>query len=290
MFAGLAFVILYASAGFADVVSTVDGGGQRVSSASYTMDGSVGGIGGLSAGGSVTNSGGGSSTQPAAAKSLTVNATPSSIDEGSTSQLGGWAVMDDDSITMLSGADITWDAPAYPIASIASNGLLAASAVYTNTQATFSGRYLDATGDGHLLVLDSNPDNYGIYAGDSLPDWWQVQYFGVNNPNAAPGTDLDGDGQDNFFEFTAGLVPTDSQSHFALRIEPVPGQPALRNLVFSPIIAGRTYSVEYRDALATPPWISLAGTTQTDNGDERTVTDTGASGLRKFYRVKVEKP
>ncbi|MCX6875592.1 MAG: hypothetical protein NTW21_17560 [Verrucomicrobia bacterium] len=30
--------------------------------------------------------------------------------------------------------------------------------------------------------------------------------------------------------------------------------------------------------------------TQEDSGNERTVTDTGATGLLKFYHVKVEKP
>ena len=290
MFATLGLFLLFTSAGFADVVSSIDGGGQRVTSASYTMDGSVGGIGGLSSGGSVTNSGGGSSTQPAAAKSLTVNATPSSIDEGSTSQLGGSAVMDDDSITTLSGSDIAWGASAYPIAFITSDGLLSASAVYTNTQGTFSGRYLDAVGGGSLLVLDSDPDNYGSYAGDGLPDWWQVQYFGVNNPDAAPGSDPDGDKQNNLFEYMAGTDPTNAVSRFNLNIALEPDQPTRMNVTFNPRHADRTYAVQYAVALDGGSFSNLTETATSDNGLERTVTDLDATNAAKFYRVQIAKP
>jgi PKD repeat protein len=44
---------------------------------------------------------------------------------------------------------------------------------------------------------------------------WQIQYFGsINNPNAAPDADPDGDGQNNMAEFLAGTDPTNSASSF----------------------------------------------------------------------------
>ncbi|MCX6875589.1 MAG: right-handed parallel beta-helix repeat-containing protein [Verrucomicrobia bacterium] len=129
------------------------------------------------------------------------------------------------------------------------------------------------------------------YQGAGLSEFvaW-LQNFGLATDGTADFTDPDGDGHDNHFEFTAGLVPTDPQSRFALHIASVLGQPAQKKIVFAPIIVGRSYSVEYRDSLATPPWTPLTGTTQVDSGSERTVTDTGATGPRKFYHVKVEKP
>ena len=138
--------------------------------------------------------------------------------------------------------------------------------------------------------MDTLPDNFGSYAGDGLADSWQAQYFGLDNPAAAPALDPDGDGHINLFEFTAGLVPADPQSRFRLRFDPISDQPAQMTIVFSPIVAGRNYTVEFTTSLTTGPWAPLPGTTQSDNGNERTVTDPGATEPRKFYRVKVEKP
>lgn len=130
------------------------------------------------------------------------------------------------------------------------------------------------------------------YAGDGLSDDWQVQYFGQNNPAAAPAADPDGDGQSNRFEWIAGLIPTDPSSSFKLRIETVAGQPTHRNLLFSPIVAGRTYQVLSKSSLTQPPpWIPLPGTPPTsDNGLERTITDTNGAGPTKFYQVEITKP
>ena len=100
----------------------------------------------------------------------------------------------------------------------------------------------------------------------------------------------DGDGQANLFEFTAGLVPTDPASRFLLTLTPVVGQPTQKKAIFSPLVAGRTYSVEFRTSLTSGAWAPLTGTTFSDVGNERTVTDPAATGATKFYRVNVSKP
>ena len=56
--------------------------------------------------------------------------------------------------------------------------------------------------------------------------------------------DPDQDEQSNFFEYIAGLTPTDMNSRFDLSIGLVPGQPTHRTIVFSPRLPGRTYAVE----------------------------------------------
>ena len=61
-------------------------------------------------------------------------------------------------------------------------------------------------------------------------------------------------------------------------------------IVFSPVVAGRTYTVVSKSNLSDPAWVPLATSTQSDNGQQRTVTDLNFSGAKKFYRVSVSKP
>lgn len=110
------------------------------------------------------------------------------------------------------------------------------------------------------------------------------------NAKAGPLVDADEDGFDNRFEYRAGLVPTDATSVFHWRLEPVPGNPAQRRIIFSPRLPDRTYTVKSSASLLSDSWISLSGATTTDNGSERTVTDPAASGARKFYKVEISKP
>jgi hypothetical protein len=101
--------------------------------------------------------------------------------------------------------------------------------------------------------------------------------------------DPDMDGQSNFFEFVAGLDPTVQGSKFEFRIELVPGQPTYRRLVFSPIVAGRTYHVQVNTNLGIGPYVPLTGAMVEDNGVVRTVTDMNATGFRT-YRVQISVP
>ena len=100
----------------------------------------------------------------------------------------------------------------------------------------------------------------------------------------------DADGQTNAFEFTAGLIPDNPASRFTLSIAPVAGQPTQRKLTFSPLVAGRSYTVKFRPDLTTGAWTTLTGSTQSDAGAERTITDLSASGAVKFYDVQITRP
>ena len=56
--------------------------------------------------------------------------------------------------------------------------------------------------------LDTDPtDNNPDTDGDGLPDWWEVQFFGLNL-NAGRNDDPDGDGISNFVEHKLGTDPT----------------------------------------------------------------------------------
>jgi hypothetical protein len=293
----LAVVVVSAicSTAFAATVSSpssIDDGGLRTSSANYTMDGSVGGIGGISSAAPDTAKNG-YIGQLYEVVSMVVTVAPSSVSELSNAQLSASAVLDDTTVLALAGTDVAWGTPGepYPLSSIDANGLVTPTNVYANVTATVNGYYLGAAGSNSLLVLDTNPDDYGIYAGDGIPDSWQVQYFGFNNPNAAPTKDVDGTGQNNLFKFVAGLDPTNPASIFVLKIAAVNGQPSQKNLIYNPIAGGRTYTVESRTNLHSGSYSALNSFNgpQT-NGAQATVTDLNATPSTKFYHVHISLP
>lgn len=272
----------------ADCLDAAGGGGV---SASYAVDGCLGGIGGVSSASApqqTTRHGYiGQLTEVAV---LSVTGTPSQVNEGAASQLGGIAVMDDDTLTALSGSAIAWTAPGYPLASIGGDGLATAALVFDETNGAFSGCYLGKTGAGALLVRNTDDDNFGSYAGDGLPDSWQYRYFGLDNPDAAPGANPDCDPHDNAFECIANLVPTNAASRFYLRAEAVPGQPGWNNLIFGPRFENRTYIPQYSTTLLPGSFWTLGTGVTTDRDTERTVTDTNATGQVKFYRIQITNP
>jgi hypothetical protein len=278
-----------ASADYSIATDTNDSGGRRTTSTAYTHDGSLGGITGISTAGAAVAKAGylGQLTQVTA---LQLAATPTTVDETATRQLSAAHLLDDDSLNLLAATDVTWSVAGGPLSGIDTSGLATAATVCQNTAATAQGTYAGASGTLELTVLDSIPDNFGTYAGDSLADDWQFANFGLDNPLAAPTQDPDGDGQNNAFEFTAGLVPTDPQSRFSLSIVPVPGQPGQKQVIFDPIVGGRSYAVMTSPDLTPGSWAPLSGGSVSNDGDQRTVTDPAASETRKFYTVEIVKP
>ena len=272
------------------VTSSVDGGGGASGAGATVNDGCIGGCVGVSAAGA-TAARHGYAGQLAEPASLALKGSPGTLGEGAASQLSGAAVLDDDTLTALAGSDIVWGVCAYPLASLDPAGLATASLVYSNTAAEVRGTYLGVPGMATLQVLDTLADNYGSYAGDGLPDWWQSAYFGVDNSEAAAAADPDHDGQDNRHEWTALTVPTNVLSQFRLDIESVSGEAGRKLLIFSPRREERVYTPQYRDDLADGlPWAPLTTVTTEDAGEERRVTDTNATSSAKFYRIQIAVP
>jgi hypothetical protein len=214
LFTALALVLLsYSAWSGTTALSTLDGGGQRTTSPNYTMSGSLNGIGGISTAGSpLVTVRQGYIGQLYNVTSLAVTAIPAPVSEDSNSQLIATAMLDDGTVLVVAGTNVCWGGASYPIASIDADGLATCASVYTDTVGIVSGYYLGASNTLTLLVLDTNPDNYGIYANDGIPDWWQVQYFGTNNPEGVASADADGTGQNNLFKYLAGLNPTNPAS------------------------------------------------------------------------------
>ncbi len=283
------------SASYTIATDTADGGGRRATSASYTNDGSAGGITGISTVAAPAETAKhGYIGQLYDVTGLVLSATPgTSVNETATLQLSAAQLLDDATTLAVSAASVTWSVAAGPLTGINPSGLATAGIVYQATAATAQGNFAGNLSTLALTVLNVNLDNFGAYAGDAIDDAWQVQYFGQPpNANAGPLVDFDRDGQTNAFEYTAGLVPTDPASRFSIAIAPVAGQPGRKNIIFNPLVltGGRSYAVKFRPDLATGTWTTLTGTTQSDAGAQRTVTDLNATGAKKFYQVEITRP
>lgn len=268
---------------------SIDGGGRSATSAAYRETGNIEeivGISSIAAPVEITKAG--YLGQLYEITALQITASPATINEAGTRQLNGAQLLDDLSTISLLPSSVTWSVPSGPL-SISAAGLATGGSVFQNTPATAQGSFAGITGQLSLTVLDTIADNFGPYAGDALSDAWQVQYFGPNNPLAAPAQDPDYDGFDNHFEYNAGLIPTDPTSIFHFSATPAPNQPGQFRITFSPRLPGHIYTVKSSTDLTTNSWISLSGSTTTDNGTERTVTDPNASTPRKFYRIHVMK-
>jgi len=269
----------------------IDHGGQRGTSANYTLNSSAmpGGQGTSAA--YTLRSGFAGQLADAIATTLELSASPLTVNEGSTRQLAATLIFDDLSTQSLAASSITWSVQSGPLAGISTSGLATAAPVYQNSAAIAQGTYQSFTDTITLTVLNTLPDNFGAYAADGIDDDWQVQYFGLPpNANAAPSADPDFDGQNNFMEFMAGLMPTNASSFFQLAITSVPGQPNQRRIIFSPRFENRTYTVQTSLTLVSSSWQPLTTTTISDVATVRTVTDTQATEPRKFYRVQITRP
>jgi hypothetical protein len=286
-----AFGASRSSANYNVAADTIDAGGRRATSAGYSNDGSVGGIGGISSGGAPQRlAKHGYIGQLYEVAGLTLFANPSTVNEGATRQLAGSALADDATTLSLNPSQISWSVISGPITSVSPGGLATAAIVYQNTAATVGGSFQGHASTVGLTVVNVGIDDYGAYAGDGLDDAWQVLYFGENNPGAQPGMDPDGDGQDNRHEYFSNTIPTDSLSKFNLSIAYVLGQPNRKDIIFSPRYPSRVYDVEFRTDLLGPAWSPLVGTTTSDAGTTRTVRDLNATGVEKFYRVRISFP
>lgn len=276
------------SPNYALTAETHDTGGQRISSASYSADSSIGAIGTISTATSpplITKSGYvGQLCEPTG---MAIGASPTNINEGTTRQLSATQIMDDSTFLTVAASSVSWGVLSGPINSVSAGGIATAGNVYQHSPATVHGSVAGFSASLGLLVVNVTSDDFGLYAGDGIDDDWQVFYFGEGSPDAAPGRDPDHDGRDNLFESLALTVPTEASSLFQLRAMPTPNQFGKVDLVFGPIRAGRTYTVLYSMDLSPSGWGELSGTTQGDDGEQRTVTDPGAGGTRKFYRVQI---
>lgn len=269
--------------------ATLDGGGARTTGgAAVVHDGSLGGIGGISTGGAATakHSFVGQLYDVAG---VAVSASPGTVDEGTTRQLDAEATMDDDTTLVVDASEVAWSESSPSLSGISATGLASAAIVYEDTVANVTGTFAGMSDlDGFdLTVLNVSLDDFGTYAGDGIDDDWQVGFFGLDNPDAAPGEDPDGDQQDNTFEFLAGFSPLDRLAFFT--VSPIGFSAATTyDIEINKVIPDRTYTVYASGDLQT--FSDIGSFSVPAEETDKVVQDPGASEGKTFYKVEISKP
>ena len=123
---------------------------------------------------------------------------------------------------------------------------------------------------------------------DSLPDSWELQYFGTLTRDG--NADFDNDGMSDRQEFLAGTSPVDPADRLWIRLAAIDGGGV--RLEF-PGVTGHRYVVQFRDSLdtGTEAWRDLAVVGSATATAPLSVTDNSGSGRSaRFYRVLASLP
>lgn len=148
------------------------------------------------------------------------------------------------------------------------------------------GRYPDGT--SAILVLLPTPAAANQLPppvdsdGDGLPDSWETANGLDPNDSTDADDDADGDGQSNRAEYVAGTNPQSPLDTLRASLDFVGGVPAIRFTA----VAGKSYTVQYKNALNEPTWTKLADVLAQPAAVEIEVQDaTLTTETQRFYRV-----
>ena len=120
--------------------------------------------------------------------------------------------------------------------------------------------------------------------GDGLADWWEMEYFGDTRAN--PAADPDSDGLSNREEYVAGTDPMDAFSCLRIAaLNPPPGAS-----VSFEAVPGRSYTVQFTDALGASPWHKLADVPARAARGIVSVPDPGHAPHRVYRLLTPQKP
>jgi hypothetical protein len=133
------------------------------------------------------------------------------------------------------------------------------------------------------MAAAPTPGPYGLVDtdGDGMPDDWEMAN-GLNPNNADDANlDPDADGATNLQEYLAGTDPHNPLS--CLKVQFISESGGVARITFT-AVAGKTYSLLYRDSLASGTWLKLAD--YASAGTQLvTITDSAANGAQRFYRL-----
>lgn len=154
---------------------------------------------------------------------------PAQLREAQATQLGVAATLDDATRSAIAADAVNWSMQSGP-ATVGPAGVVIAARVYQDSPAVVAAAHAGLSASLGFTVLNVSDDDYGNYASDGLPDFWQVRSFGENGSQASPAADADGDGQVNLLEFAFGTDPATSSGGvivFNATTVTTPGSPKL---------------------------------------------------------------
>ena len=236
---------------------------------------------------------------------------PLTLREAQAAPLGVSATLDDATRSALAADVVNWSIQSGP-ATVGPSGVVTAARVYEDSPAVVAAVHAGLSASLGFSILNISDDDYGSYASDGLPDFWQVRHFGENGSHAAPAADADGDGQVNLLEFAFGTDPAAS-SGGAIRFDATsvttPGSPKLMveggkyYAVFGRradyLAEGIRYTVRFSADLDSGGWTSSTAEPEamTQTGDIRAVRVAYPTNLvpsskgpqaARFFQVRVE--
>lgn len=221
---------------------------------------------------------------------LAVTGASSTVNEAGTVQMGASATLDDGTSLPLEAEAIAWQEAAPFLAGVGPSGLVTAGQVYGDEGGqNVGGSYLGiADPDGFdLTVLNVGLDDFGLYAGDTIDDDWQVFHFGENNPDAAPGEDPDRDTDSNLTEFLAGFDPQDPHSFLDFKVISITGTTA--QIWLNKAIPGRTYRI-FESADLVAPYSEILSFSVTAEETGLINDDTSIPVDQNYYRLSISRP
>ena len=269
---------------------TVGSGGGRVTSANVSIVSEIGTLGGVVAESPsnvvVARQGFAGRLYDEAAFSIGGGAQ--FLAENGTLQATALVITVDNLFAPVPGSAVTWlftNATGQAIVDAA--GLITGQPVYETAALNLRGEYHGLSADVGVSVLDTLADNFGLYAGDTVPDAWQVLHFGTGDPFGVGGADPDGDGRTNAFEFLALTGPHDPASAFRFEITglALPGV----TVRLSSMEPGRNYVIQSAPAPG-GPWTD--GDTLTSETPQSNVTHgfNAPAGMNGFFRLEIRRP
>lgn len=116
---------------------------------------------------------------------------------------------------------------------------------------------------------------------DQMDDDWELLHF---ETTARDGTeDFDHDGANDLFEFRTGTNPQNAASLFRGELM-FSGDPAQMPLILWPAAPGKSYRVQFKDALDDSAWQELDGNVSIF-GETGYATDPAPQTSHRFYRI-----
>ncbi|MDX1951430.1 MAG: carboxypeptidase regulatory-like domain-containing protein [Verrucomicrobiota bacterium] len=139
-----------------------------------------------------------------------------------------------------------------------------------------------AYANGYLEILPPVADHNF----DGLDDLFQRRYFArFTAPEAASGSDPDGDRFGNGFEFRTGTDPTNPNS-FSFLIQQIRISRGSAVVTFKSE-AGKQYQLYFKEALAPSDDWAAVGQVKQATGDLTEIVDSGNSSGNRFYKLEL---